>query len=285
MTKGKHPQSAPVSTRGGWVAFGVTTGVIAGRSLLGMLTLVPPLAAGAQESPCDRGLEALSRGPQGYTLRGDRCEGIYVQQVAGTTLILASLTQSFEDYDLTSGDDLIIEWTARGAGTLRVRAQGIKRDLYYRMDAVRPSETQVYRWHSDVLAAQHVTRADIGVLGWTRESLGGADRDVFIPLRIRQHHPRAATVAYDLVLFPTVALKEVYVSLAAVGADGVPNRFIKQGAPLGYGYYPAERPVNVRLRDPGDTGIYYVEIGADLAAGGSATLRHWVYHARGPHAN
>src|SRR5207245_3818856 len=253
-------------------------------ALVMLVSVVVPGFTRAQD-PCDRGLETLARGPHGYALRGDRCEGIYVQQVAGTTLILASLTQSFEDYDLTSGDDLIIEWTTRGPATVRLRAQGIKRDLYYRMDAVRSGETHGYRWHSDVLAAQHVTRADIGVLAWTREPLGGFDRDVYVPLRIRQHHAPAATVAYDLVLYPTVALKEVYVSLATVGADGRPNRFIRQGEPLGYGYYPAERPVSVRLRDPGDPGIYYVEIGADLAAGGSATLRQWIYHAHGPGAN
>ncbi len=74
-------------------------------ALVILLLVVVSASARVQEDPCDRGLEGLARGPHGYALRGDRCEGIYAQQVAGTTLILASLTQSFEDYDLTSGDD------------------------------------------------------------------------------------------------------------------------------------------------------------------------------------
>jgi len=250
-----------------------------------MLTLVPLLTAGAQESPCDRGLEALARGPHGYALRGDRCEGIYVQQVGGTVLVVASLTESFEEYDFTSGADLVIEWTAPLDRTVRLRAQGIKRDLYYRMDAVRPPASHSYRWPSDVLAAQHIARGDIGVVGWIRHSLAGVDRDVYLPLRISQHHSRAVAGAYDLVLFPTVALKEVYLTLASVGQNGLPNKTIKHGEPLGYGYYPAERPVKIRLANVGDAGIYYIEIGAELASGGSASLTHWIYYAHGPYPN
>lgn len=253
------------------------------QGLAVLILAFPPLSpSAAQESPCDRGLEALARGPHGYALRGDRCEGVYIQQVGGTALWVASLTESFEDYDLTSGADLIIEWAAGGDRPIRLRAQGIKRDLYYRMDAVRPVVSRSYRWPSDVLAAQHITRGDIGLLGWIRQSLGGVDRDVYVPLRIRQHGSAAGSGGYELVLFPTVALKEVHVSLAMVESDGRPERFVQQGEPLRYGYYPAHRPVSIRLRDLGGSGIYYVEIGAEFDAGGSATLTHWIYHEQGP---
>jgi hypothetical protein len=45
-------------------------------------------------------------------MHGDRCEGTYIQPVAGTALWLASLTESFAPYDLTSRADLVVEWTA-----------------------------------------------------------------------------------------------------------------------------------------------------------------------------
>jgi hypothetical protein len=215
-------------------------------------------------------------------LRGNRCEGVYAQQVSGSALWVASFTQSFEEYDLTSGADLLVEWAAPANLGVRLRAQGIKPELYYRMDAVDTGASHSFRWPSDLLAAQHISREDIGVLGWTRYSLGGVDRDVYVPLRIRQHKSAPETDRYELVLFPAVELKEVYLSLAAVGPDGRPRSFIEQGKRLGYGFYPAERPVRIRLRGLGDPGVYYLEIGAELAAGGTAALTYWIYHDRRP---
>ena len=250
---------------------------------MAVCALLLPLEGAAQEAPCDRGLVALARGPHGYALRVNRCEGIYAQQVSGSALWVASFTQSFEDYDLTSGADLLVEWAAPGELGVRLRAQGIKPELYYRMDAVGSAASHSFRWPSDLLAAQHIAREDIGVLGWTRYALGGVNRDVYVPLRIRQHQPAPETDRYELVLFPAVELKEVYLSLAAVGPDGHPQTFIEKGKPLGYGFYPAERPVKIRLRGLRDPGIYYLEIGADLAAGGTAALTYWIYHDRRPH--
>jgi hypothetical protein len=257
------------------------TGAVA---LVGMLTLVPPRSGGAQEVPCDRGLLELAHGPQGYAPHGDRCEGIYAQQVSGTVLRVASLTESFEEYELMSGTDLTVEWTAPGDSAVRLRAQGVEQDLYYRMDAIRPTGSRSYHWPTDVLAAQHIARGDIGALGWTRYSLGGVERDVYVPLRIRQHHAdnSTSTNAYDLVLLPTVTLREVYLTLAVVGPDGLRSNMIRNGEPLGIGYYPAERPVKIRLGGFGATGIYYLEIGAELESGGAVTLTQWIYHVHGP---
>jgi hypothetical protein len=248
--------------------------------LVVMCALLPDLEARAQESPCDNSLAGLAPGPQGYQLRGDRCEGTFVQPVGGTPLWMASLTESFEQYDLTSRSDLILEWVPAGNGGIRLRAQGIKRDLYYRMDAVRPASSHSYHWPSDVLSAQHITRENIGLLGWTRFPIGGVDQDVYVPLRITQHGPASRSSTVDLVVFPTVALREVYLTLTAVGDDGRPLRSIIQGDSLRYGYYPAERPVHIRLPDLREPGLYYVEIAAAFAAGGSVTVEHWIL--RGP---
>lgn len=250
--------------------------------LLVVCALVLPVDAAAQDSSCDRDLKGLARGPHGYGWRDNRCEGIYAQRVSGSALVVASFTQSFEAYDLTSGTDLLVEWVTPAELGIRLRAQGIKPELYYRMDAVGSAAAHSFRWPSDLLAAQHISREDIGVLGWTRYSVGGVDRDVYVPLRISQHKSAPEADRYDLILFPAVELKEVYLTVAGVGPDGRPQRFIQRGKPLGYGFYPAERPVKIRLRGLGDPGVYYLEIGAVLAAGGSAALTHWIYHDRRP---
>jgi hypothetical protein len=248
--------------------------------LVAAVALVVPASGNAQALTCDTVLQGLAHGPHGYGPRGNRCEGIYTQQVSGSTLWVASLTRSFEEYDLTSTDDLIVEWAAPdGAGVL-LRAQGIKPDLYYRMDAVSPAASHAFTWPSDLLAAQRIPQGDIGVVGWTRYKLGGVDHVLLLPLSIRQHRAAAEADGYDLVLFPTEELKEVYVSLAALGADGRPTKVIQQDKPLRYGYYPAENPVHIRLRGLGDPGIYALQIGAELVAGEPAALTYWIYHAR-----
>src|SRR5919108_743620 len=95
--------------------------------------------ASGQESYCDPYLGQVSDNPYGYRMRGDRCEGIYIKEVSTTILLVASLTESFEDYDLNSSKPLLIEWNkASGDGVVRLRAQGLRRRLYYRMDTVRP---------------------------------------------------------------------------------------------------------------------------------------------------
>jgi hypothetical protein len=242
--------------------------------------LVSGLGTTIQDSACDEGLVDKAYGPHGYALRGDRCEGIYVQQVGGTVLALASLTESFEDYSLASGAPLTVEWTGPAEQGVRLRARGIKHGLFYRMDTVRHPGAQSYSWPSDVLAAQHLSRKDIGVLAWTRRALGGVERDVYVPLRIAQDSAPARAPTYSLVVFPAVTLREVYVTVAMVDSYGHRVRVVQEGTPLDYGSYPAERPVRVRLPNLGEAGIYQVEIGAELASGGAATVSCFIYHAR-----
>jgi len=246
------------------------------------LLLVSGKGATAQDSTCDAGLVG-NAGPHGYTLRGDRCEGIYVQQVGGTLLALASLTESFQDYSLGSGAPLIVEWTLAALGDqgVRLRARGIRHGLFYRMDTVRPARAESYQWPLEVLAAQHVSRRDIGVLAWTRHSLGGVARDVYLPLRIGQDSAPARAATYELVLFPAVVLREVYVTVTKVDSTGHPARIVQQGTALDYGHYPAERPVRVKLPNLGEAGIYQVDVGAELASGGSTAVSYFIYHARG----
>jgi hypothetical protein len=157
----------------------------------------------------------------------------------------------------------------------------MKRDLYYQMDTGRPGVPSTYRWPSDMLAARRIVKRDLGVLGWTRRNLGGVERDVYLPLRIGQRAAPAQNAAYELSLFPTAPLKEVFLTVVHVSDAGRPiGRPVRDGTPLGYGYYPADRPIRIPLEKLGPQGIYYVEIGAQLESGTTVTLAHWFYHAR-----
>src|SRR5262245_57769459 len=90
--------------------------------------------AAAQSRACDPLLTQPAASPHGYRLRGDRCEGIYVQEVAGTPLVVASLTDGFAPFDLKTVQHLLLTWSAPADTELHLRALGLRRKLYYRMD-------------------------------------------------------------------------------------------------------------------------------------------------------
>src|SRR5258707_834590 len=87
------------------------------------------LAGGA----CDPGLQPAGGSEVGYALRGDRCEGLYVQEVSGGTLEISSLTDNFKAYKFAKDVPLLLEWPALGVAQVQVRASSLKRKLYYRM--------------------------------------------------------------------------------------------------------------------------------------------------------
>ena len=140
----------------------------------------------AQQDPCDPDLEQSVTDQLGYRLRGDRCEGRYIQEVGSTILFAVSLTESFEEYDLTSGKDLIVEWTTPTAHDVHLRAQGLRHRLYYRMDTIRPPEKTSYPWPTDILASLEIPHDDVGVVGWMTYTMSGTERKVYLPLRISQ---------------------------------------------------------------------------------------------------
>jgi hypothetical protein len=122
--------------------------------------------SGAQEGPCDSQLKPLAGDPNGYRVRGDRCEGIYIKDVAGSAnLLVASFTESFEDYDPASGTDLLIDWKAPERGEVRLRAYALRRRLHYCMDTLRPGARTSYVWPSGLLNALSIAKQDLGVVG------------------------------------------------------------------------------------------------------------------------
>lgn len=232
----------------------------------------------AQVSPCDLQLIQPPTNPYGYRQRGDRCEGVYVQQVGGTPLTVASWTESFENYDLQSGRPLTLEWDAPNNTPVRLRAEGLRRRLYFRMDAAPSAGARSYSWDSALLAAIGIARPELAVIGSTHFPGAHAERQVYLPVRIGQKAKPARTGAYSLVLVPGAEAKELYLTLAL--DDGRGRRPLKDGEPLGYGYYPAERPVEIPISGLPAPGIYRVEVGATLRNGMVSTAEFWFYHPR-----
>ena len=247
--------------------------------IVAVTVLVAPCAfLQAQTSSCDPQLIQPRTNQYGYRQRGDRCEGIYVQQVGGTPLTISSWTESFEAYDLASGRPLTMEWDASENTVVNLRAEALRHRLYFRMDAARPPGSGSYTWNSDLLAAIGIAKPELGVVGTTHLPGPHPERQIYLPLRIAQKAKPLRTGAYKLVVVPGAEAKELYLTVVLDDATG--RKPFKNGEPLGYGYYPADRPVEIPISGLPAPGIYRVEVGATLRNGMVATAQFWFYHPR-----
>lgn len=248
-------------------------------SLLLIAVVLPAGAAVQAQTHCDPSLAPSTNHPYHYIERGDRCEGVYIQAVGGTTLALLSFTASLGEIDLKSGQPLLLEWPAPpGDRDVQLRAQSMRRGLFYRMDtSVRRGDTR-YRWPTDGLAAVKLARIDLGLVGLTRMTIGGVEQEVLLPLSANQSAgTQAAPAAYTVLLRPAVGLSEVFVSVAPLGPDGRAASGAAPARELGYGLYPADALIEVPIDARRKRGLYAVQIGARLRGGGSTTLQ-FVFH-------
>jgi hypothetical protein len=203
-----------------------------------------------------------------------------VREVAGrSTLLLASLTEVFGEFDPKVGDHLLVGWTGPTNSDVRLRSYSLRRKLYYRMDTTRPPGDTSYQWPTHLLRTLGLRRTDLGVLGWTSLPVGGPPHDVYIPLRIQAPDSASPARRIQMVILAGVELNEVYVSLVPVREDGSAGTYLQRDQPLKYGYYPADRGVRIPLPVIERPGVYLVEVGATLRSGGSSTTRFWLYHS------
>lgn len=224
---------------------------------------------------CDRYLPISTQNPFGYRMRGDRCEGIYVQPVASTPLVVASFGQLNVPQPPTATGALVVNWGA-GSRDVRLRAVSLKPKTYYRMDRWQAAGSRSYRWPTDVLAALKLTARDIGIVAWTKQKHGSGVREVYLPVRIGAA-PRGRENIYELVLVPGNELSEVFVALTSVRA-GDRRVQVSASKPLLYGIYPAGRSVRIPVGPLSDPGLYVVDISATLRDGGAVSHDFWFTH-------
>lgn len=230
--------------------------------------------ASAQNPPCDPNLAGRGLSTFGYQARGTRCEGVYRRPVAATVLYLVSLTEAFQDFDAAAGAPLVVEW-AVAADSIQLRAEGLRAELYYQMDAVRPGAARSFEWPTEVLAGLRLQRRDVGIVGWTTRTIGALERSVYVPLRVA---PRGATPACGrprLLLWPGVRLDSITMSVAPVSASGATGAWVTRDAELGLGYYPAQRPIEAAL-PPLAAGTWLVRLVAHRSGAEAVPVTYYV---------
>jgi hypothetical protein len=246
-----------------------------GRARLLAGCLLSALALGRADAahPCDPSLvRAADKSPHAYRLRGDRCEGLFVRPVAlGSLLNIVSFTASFAEFDPSRAGELPIAWPIPGPGQIQIRAQSQEPELHYRMDTIRPPNTTLYSWPTDVLRQLGLQKKRIGVAAWTQISLSGRVEQVYVPLRIGESEARSER-KYTLVLMPTQTLAEVTYSLVALSAEGkVVGLPVQPPTSLRLGSYPAERGFTITIAAPFRAGLYRIEIHPTTRAGSPST--------------
>jgi hypothetical protein len=243
------------------------------------------VTSAAERSHCDPSLAPSSNYPFKYVDRGDRCEGVYIRLVGSSALTMLSFTAAFSAFDPKAGQPLTISWVPPpSASDVELRALTTRQHLYYRMDTqVHAGETR-YRWPTDVLGAMGLGRADVGLVGWTRQTLGGTGQDVLLPLSASPGNPPASPAkgpaAYTLLVQSAAQLSELFVTITRL-ADGGAERPVQPARELGYGYYPADDAIEIPIEAPAERGVYAVQLGAKLRSGGASTLR-FLFYAPGP---
>lgn len=225
----------------------------------------------AADDPCKEfGLKPAG-GPSGYNWRADRCEGIFVQEVAGSgDLRLVSFSSRLDTVDPSSVGRLRLSWAQPSSSEVRLRAYSLRSRHYYRMDLVRGAQAGAsYDWPTDVLKIENLKGAELGIVAWMRAP--AFQQDVYLPLKV------GTAADLSVVLQPGAELSEAYISFSRLGADGKPVQQLKQDEPLRRGYYPAGRGFSLPLPKVSVAGYYRLEAAGVLKNGGSVTRTVLLY--------
>jgi hypothetical protein len=201
-------------------------------------------------------------------------------EVAGSAgLSMVAFTTSGIPFTPKPDDRLQVQWPlVPGNSPVRLRAVSLRRHVYYRMDAERPARTDRFEWPMDVLVKLNLRGAELGVVAWIQQIVAEKPVDVYVPLQLGTSLGPVSTGSYIVQLVPGTDLSEVFVTLAAVGLDGRDEKHLKRDEPLKYGFYPAERPILVRLSGLPVSGLYRLRLGAVLKNGGSANKDFVFFH-------
>jgi hypothetical protein len=235
------------------------------------------------DNPCDTKLIPTRGDPLAYGRRGERCEGLYVLPVAGSAdLSLVALTEAVRARAAAADDQLQVQWApSPDKLPVHVRAVSLRRPIYYRMDAVRAGDSGQYSWPlADVVARLNLKREELAMLGWMEQTVGERPCQVYVPLRLGASSDPASG-QYVASIVPGVELSELFVTLATIGPDGREREYLKRDQALGYGFYPAERPIAVKLSGLAAAGLYRVRLGGQLRRGGSSSTSFVFYHPGG----
>ncbi len=230
----------------------------------------------AQESEnnikCDPKLESRSKGfLHGYKKRGDRCEGIYGQEIDNRTLEIRSFTKGSLNYDLKSTKFLSLKWAKPPFGNeLKIEGKSLLRKLYYKMDTQQSISSKVYTWPTNLLSRLNITESQVGWTAKTTSEVNGKFMDIYIPIMIDSNQNTVISEKYELVIFPGVELREVYISVVAIEFSSDFEKEIITNKKLERKKFFAKQVINIPITGIKESGLYRVDIDVAREFGGTS---------------
>lgn len=135
------------------------------------------------KSQCDDNVNPSKHNPLHYRQFSDRCEGFYRSKVSSESLELLSCTLGSFRFKNEKGEVISLQVPAADEKRVRVHAQGLPVDLYYRMDT-ELSGKQKLEWAADDILLRHDRTKRSRNIGITAYSGKGAER-VYMPVKAR----------------------------------------------------------------------------------------------------
>jgi len=264
-----------------WVlALGLTQMIVVRAAVVTVLGADEPAA------PCATELKP-EEGQQGYRERAGRCEGLYVEKVSGTTLSLVGFTERVDNFDFATGRVCLLEWPPFDGGEVRIRAQGVKQNLHYRMDRSCKKDERSYSWPTDVSGGLKLTYEDIGVFAFAEAKVGDRSIDVQLPLRVHAPVAQPPAVApvtvdaaeYEVSLLPRATLLEIYVTILPIDDKGAPGEAVRNEERLALGHYPSDVSVSFRIspKELKQRGLYLLRVAATVENNAPVTIETFFY--------
>jgi hypothetical protein len=206
-----------------------------------LLAVSVAILVGVAQSPCQLSRER-SIGAQGYRLRENRCEGLFVKPVqASSRLQLRGFHLGAPDYDLAIDDHLTVTVIGGGNGERGgvLLARSTLAGQYYQMDTTELEEDGHFLWSTTVLrdASVRVQPSDLALVYQWRT---GAGVTHVRPVAVQGIQPARARRLYFIVLSEQPLSR---IDLAISTAAGQP---VRERSPLtGRAVHPPGVPIEV----------------------------------------
>jgi hypothetical protein len=225
--------------------------------MIAVILLAGSLVCSAQ-TPCDSDLVRQtnpSDNDRYFQRDRDRCEGVYLQQVAGTVgeLLVASITAPGQAPVLWPANrPLTLSWNPFPGGDVHIQAFPLVPRKHFRLDVVSGA-VESYDWNTS-LVAKYLTPAETGFVAWTLAQINGRKQRVYLPMSLGSGPPKGP---YRLTLVSPADLSEVYLTVASIASG---ERPLRTGVPLKFGSYPKNQKIEVDLPPLPKAGLYRVEV-------------------------
>jgi hypothetical protein len=250
-------------------------------ALFGMSSLLP--RAGMSQSPgaavttlvCDATLTP-QRGPLGYRLRGDRCEGLYEQMAELGSMRPVSLARREVP---VPDSELRLSWAEQSPQTrVRVEAFTFKPNVYYRMNTIAAGRG--YRWPTNVLKDIGVSDVQLGVVATVEEVVNGASQRVYLPVDLAAPAPEGDR--YLLKIASAEDLQAVFLTIVGPITSGQAGARVVSDQRVAGPYHSSATPMRIPLDCSAfAAGLYQIRISATLSnRAGGTTLSFYLRHAR-----